>query len=136
MDMKLIQVDPVTGRASLVIQPKTVSGIDLLVQIVVLSLLQSPGYDLLDPNDGGGLPELIGTNYDPDDLSELYTEISRRVSKTQTDIINYQIGVDVSAEERLRQIQIVSLTTGQELGTVDLRLRIENEVGRTRDVVI
>jgi len=136
MDLKMLVIDPRTNRMSIQLQSKMVSGMDLLVQIVVLNLLTNPETDLLDPNDGGGLRELIGTNYDPDDLSELYTDISRRIAKTQSEIISRQIEVDTPTEERLRQIEIVSLTASQELGTVNLRLRIENEVGRTRDVVI
>lgn len=136
MDLKMVYIDPVTRRATIKLVPQEVSGIDLLVQTVILSLLTNPESDLLDPNDGGGLRELIGTNYDPDDLSELYTEVSRRVAKTEAEIIDNQIGLDVTAEERLSRIDIVSLQPGLQDGVVDLRLRVENELGRTRNVVI
>lgn len=136
MDVKFVYIDPETRRASIQLEPRLVAGIDTLIQEVIMSLLTSQESDLLDPNDGGGLEDLIGSNYDPNDLSEVHTEITRRVAKVETEIINSQIGLDVPAEEKLRNIEIISLAPGRELGSLDLRLRIENEIGRTRDVVI
>ena len=133
----MVYIDPITRRATLKLQGnKVLTGFDLLQQQVIARLLTTPETDILDPNDGGGIYDLVGMGYDPEDLSELYTDISRRVAKTQSDIINSQIGIDIPSSERLRQIEIVSLTQGDSLDTVDLRLRIENEVGRTQDVVI
>lgn len=135
-DLKTISIDPITKRASFVLESKTVTGIDKLIQIVITTLLTGTGSDLLEEDGGGGLEDLIGYNLGEDDLSEVQSEITRRVTRTQTQIIRNQIGLDVSAEEKLRSIDIKYIRQGEELGSVDVRLKIENELGRTRDVVI
>jgi hypothetical protein len=117
-------IDPVTRRVTIGIQAKKVSGIDLLLQIVVITLLSSPYTDFIDPSSGGGLLDMIGANIDPDDLSEAYSEVSRKVSATQDEIIKNQIGINVSPEEKLRKIEIVSIGSTQ-ADEINIRLRIE-----------
>ena len=135
-DIKVIEVDPVTYKVSIKFSSRLVEGMDLLVQLVILRLLTTPGSDLFDEAIGGGFSEMIGMNHDPSDLSEVYSEVARKVSKAQQELISEQVGLDLLAEEKLLQITIVSLTPGAEIDEVNIRLRIENEVGRTRDVVI
>lgn len=136
MDLQVLVIDPATRRASFSIQPKIVEGVDKLLQLVILTLMTSPGSDILEPSLGSGLPDLIGANIDTSDSSELRAEVSRKVSKAQTDIINDQIGLDLPAEERLRSLSLLSVQAVPEEGRIDVRLRVENELGRTRDVVI
>ena len=134
-DMGCLYIDPSTKRVTLSIQSKKVTGIDLLVQIVFMTLLTSTGSDFIDPASGAGLLDMVGDNIDPNDLTEAYAEISRKVSATQAEIIKNQIGSTVSAEEKLKQLEIVSLGSTQD-DEINIRIRITNEVGRTRDVVI
>lgn len=134
-DLSVLYIDPETKRVSFQMSSRSVSGIDLLVQIVVLALFSSPDTDLLDPQDGGGLEDLISMNIDENDTSEIYAEIARRVSSAQDQIIRNQIGLDISAEEKLRRISIVSVERA-DLDEVKLKLSVENEVGRTRDIVV
>lgn len=134
-DLSVLHIDPQTRRVSFQLSPRPVSGIDLLIQVVVLALFTSPNTDILDPQEGGGLNELISMNIDGNDTSELYAEIARRVSSAQDQVILNQIGLDISSEEKLRRITIVSIEVGDP-DEVKLKLSIENEVGRTRDIVV
>lgn len=136
MDIKVLSVDPVTGVLSFGLQLKVVTGIEKLIQLVVLSLFSSPGSALLDQTSGGGLPDLIGYNLDPTDISEIAAEVSRRITATQTEITRAQIGLDVPEEEKLRQIDIVAVAPGQNSDEVSVKIRIVNNLGRTRDVVL
>jgi hypothetical protein len=134
-DLSVLYIDPETRRVSFQLSPRPVSGIDLLVQMVVLGLFASPDTDILDPQEGGGLEDLISMNVEAGDTSEIYAEIARRVSTAQDQIIRNQIGLDISSEEKLRKITIVSVEAG-EPDEVKLKLSVENEVGRTRDIVV
>lgn len=136
MDIQLIQIDPNTGRVTVRMGSKAVSGITKLVQVVVLSLLNTPGQDILDPESGGGLPELVGMNFDASDLTEVMSEVTRRVRKTESEVQASQVGLNLDADERLNEIQIVSIQPGEQIDEILVRLRIVNELGQKTDVVL
>jgi hypothetical protein len=136
LDIRVIKIDPSTRRITLKLGFDTISGLTKLVQIVVLSLLNVPGRDVLDPDAGAGLPDMIGMNIAADDTTEIFAEVALRVRKSQSEIISSQIGLSVSQEEKLKEIQIVSIDRGQEIDEIFVRLRIINELGRAAEVVM
>jgi hypothetical protein len=136
MDIALIQVDPNTHQVSLKLGHQSVKGMSKLVQIVVLSLLNTPGKDIFDPGAGGGIPEMIGMNYDPSDLSDILAELTRRVRKAEMEIVANQVGLSLDSEERLKSISIVSVGPGLALDEVAARIRVINELGQQSDVVL
>ena len=136
MDLKFINVDPVTGKVSFALEAKKVSGIDKLVQIVIATLLTSPGSDYLLPTNGGGVPDLIGSAIDVNDISEVAADLSRRVTKTEQIILQAQIGLVISQEEKLLKFELLSVANGTNIDEVNMLVRVTNELGRTRDVVL
>lgn len=136
IDVSLMQVDEITGRVTLKLSPKGVKGLTKLTQTVVLSLLNNPGKDILDPEAGAGIPEMIGMNMDPEDLSEILSEVTRRVRKCESEVITNQIGLDLDSDERLQELRIISVAPGGNTGDVDVTLRIFNELGKHTDVVL
>ena len=136
MDIQVIGVDPTTGKVSWGLNSKSISGLSELAQIVILSLLNVPGRDVLDPEKGGGLPEMIGTNTDPENLNEITAEVARRVRKTQKEIVAQQIGLNLPAEAKLRDVQILSVAYGPTTDQIDIRLRVINMAGRQTDILL
>lgn len=136
MDVQVVNVDPVDGRVSLQLSSKILLGSAKLNQIVVLSLLNVPGKDILDPSLGAGLPELIGSSIDSTDSTEVLGEVNRRVKKAQSEIVQAQIGLDLLPEEKLRELHVVSVTPGATIDEVLLTLRVINEAGRVTDLVL
>lgn len=133
----MMKIDPLTNQAVFGLQTKPLSGIQLLAQLVISTLLTTPGSDALDYTSGAGLESLIGKfNLDPDDLSEVRAELTRIINVAKDEIRNNQIGLNISSEERLSKISLVSLTPNADTATLDAKIRIENEVGRSRDVII
>lgn len=132
----MIYIDPSTRQVSFRIQPRIVTGVLKLTQIVLLSLLNIPGQDVLDPELGGGIPELIGFNFGDGELQEIAAEVARRIRKTETEVRDQQIGLTVPASERLKEVQIISIEEGGGIDAVIVRLRIVNELGQQQDVVI
>ena len=135
MDLQIIDVDEITRVVSFKISPKKISGISKLVQIVVLSLLNSPGRDVLNPEKGAGLPDLVGSNIDPGESTEMFADIAQRVKKSEKEIIEDQVGVDDAPEEKLSEIQIVSLDTDK-IDEIMVRIRVVNQAGQASDVVV
>lgn len=136
MDIQVIDVDPVTKKVFFKLYPKKVTGIYKLIQIVVLSLMNVPGRDILDPEKGGGLPSLVGSNIDPNDSTEIYADIAQRVAKTESEIITDQIGLDDPPAEKLKELRLVDIRQGQNVDEILLRLRIINQEGRSSDIVV
>jgi hypothetical protein len=136
MDIQLIAIDPEDKTVRWGSQPKNITGLSKLVQVVVLSLLNVPGNDVLDPDLGGGLPAMIGSNIDLENQSEVFAEVARRVSKTQREVIAAQVGLDLPSDERLRDIQIVSLTPGASADELLVKLRVVNANGNITDLVL
>ena len=136
MDVQCIFVDPVTKRASLKLGSKILTGAPKLLQIVVLSLLNIPGKDALDPGQGGGFPAMIGGNFDPSDETELFSEVVRRVKKSQKDILESQVGLNIIPDEKLLELHVVSITGNPGGDSADVKLRLISESGRTQDVVL
>lgn len=135
-DIQLIDVDEVTRLVRFVLKPKKVTGISKLIQVVVLSLLNVPGRDVLDPDKGGGLPALIGYNFGIDDTTEIFAEVAQRVKKSQGEIIAAQVGLNDDPEEKLQELQIVEIKQGANADEIFVRIRVINEAGRTSDIVV
>lgn len=135
-DIQVVIIDQVTRRASFGIRPKKLTGLAKLIQIVVLSLMNNPGRSVLDPERGGGLPDLIGRNFDPDDPTELFADIAQSVKRTQSEIIQAQIGLNEDDEGKLRELKIVGVTPGADIDEVLVTLKIVNEAGQSTDVVL
>lgn len=136
MEILLIHIDPSTRQVRFKIQPRVASGILKLTQIVLISLLNVPGQDVLDPENGGGIPELIGFNFGPEEFNEIASEVTRRVRKTELEVLDQQIGLAISPSERLSEVQIVNIEEGDGMDSVFVRLRIINELGQQQDVVV
>lgn len=135
-DIQVIQVDTITRLVSFKLTPKKVTGISKLIQVVVLSLLNVPGRDVLDPDKGGGLPALLGFNIDLNDSTELFGEVVQRVKKAQAEILAAQVGLNENPEEKLQELQIVELKQGTNADELFVRIRVVNEAGRTADIVV
>lgn len=136
MDISLLQIDPDSRRVTFALGSKPVTGIAKLTQIVVLSLLNSPGRDILSPDRGGGIPDMIGMNFDPLDLTEILSELTRRVRKSETEILEDQVGLNAIPAEKLKELKIISVAPGASSDEVAARIRIINELGQQSDVVL
>jgi len=135
-DIKIVEVDQTTGLVSFKVSSQPVTGMDLLIQLVILSLLNIPGHDVLDLDDGGGIPEMVGMNIDASDSTEVVAEASRRIKKTQVEIVNAQAGLNIDAEQKLREIYINGISQGNTIDEVLIKIRIVNEAGRITDIVV
>jgi len=136
MDIQLFTVNPTTNRIEWGVVPKVITGINKLIQIVVLALLEVPGYDVLDPADGSGIPALLGMNVYVDDISSAKGEIARGIKKIQSEIIKYQVGLNCTADEKLSDIKILNITQGEASDEILVKLRVVSAAGKAANVVL
>lgn len=135
MDIQIINVDPTTRVVTFKVQPRVLTGIMKLVQIVVLSILNVAGQSVLYPNDGGNLPALLGSNVDPNDSNAVFAEVARLIKKSETETINYQVGVNDPAEELLSELQITQVGS-VDIDRVAISIRIVNQAGQSFDIAL
>lgn len=135
-DIQFIDVDPDTRVVKFILKPKKVRGISKLIQIIVYSLLNTPGRDVLDPDKGGGMLDLLNSNIDPNDSNEVFADVVRRIKKSESEIIKDQIGVNDPPEEKLSELQIVDLQRGEQIDEISVRIRVVNQAGQASDIVV
>lgn len=136
MDISLIRLNPDTREISLELQSRLVTGVNKLLQLVILSLLNTAGKDIIDPERGAGLPDMVAGNYDPSDLTEIVADLTQRIKKTEAEVISSQTGLSVGASERLKEIAIVSITQGQSVDQILITIRVVNELGQSAEAVL
>jgi hypothetical protein len=137
-DLKVLVSDPTTGalRLGLSRPPQYVSGIDKLVQIVALELLNSGGRSIFNPGGGGGLRALLGTNVDYDDTSELFSDVQVTISRVQQNITTGQVNTSRSPSERLTQLQIVDIVPDENNLEVRVLIGVVNEEQQLGQAVV
>ena len=137
-DLKILYADPSTGRLVPRLQspPELISGIDLLVQIVVLLYLTNGGRSIVSPGRVGGLREFIGANIDPDDPSELFADIQVMTSQIEQRIKEEQIQTNRPPAERLVAIQLIDIVPDDDQPEIEIIVFVVNEEQQTAQAVV
>ena len=138
MDVKVVTRDPATGVLKVGISrpPQYVEGIDLLVQIVVIELLTSPGRNIVKPADGSNLRSLIGANVSFDDEGEVFTEVKMMISAAEKSIKRNQRGVQRPANEKLSRIELVDIVPDEENLQLEIILRVISLDQQTSEAIV
>ena len=117
--------------------PKRLSGIDLLVQIVALKVLKTFDQDVFDPKEGAGVRSDIGTyNFAQGDIEEVRLMIIQKIKKVEQDIIVEQGTSIGTLAERLRELRVLDLAIDPDNASVAARIQVINESGNTKDIVV
>lgn len=137
MDIKIIEIEPVTRRVYFKMSPNLITGFDKLIQIFVLALLDEPGKDVFFPDEGGAIPSLIGQNIDSSDTNAVIADITDKVRRTERQVKQNQIGLVLDPAEKLRDVRIVDIRANPtQVDEYFVVLRLINESGRQSDLVV
>jgi hypothetical protein len=136
MDISLLQLDPDTGEITIKMQSRVVYGVQKLLQLVILSLLNKPGKDIITPERGSGLLDMVAGNYDPSDIPEIAAELTQKIRKTEVEVIQAQTGRSVPPNERLKEVTILSINQGETIDQIWVRIKVTNELGQSAEAVV
>lgn len=139
LDFAVIQVDPTTRKVTINpgMVPKKLSGIDKLIQIVVLAILNDPGRDVMNPETGSGLPGLIGSNISSSDPTEIIADITERLEKIKEEILAFQSNlINETPSERLRDLRVLNISQGTQIDEIIVKLRLISEAGDETTLVL
>lgn len=136
-DIQILQTDPVTGVLSLGMgrSPKVLTGIQLLAQVVALTIFKNPGRDVLAPYEGSGLRALIG-QYSLGNADEIRLLLIQKIGQVEKDIIAKQAAGGGSPTEKLKKLSIQDVAVDSVAGKVIARIKIINEAGGTTDILV
>jgi hypothetical protein len=134
MDIKLVHPDE-NGLISLKLavynSPKKVTGVQKLIQIVYVLLLKTPGQDIIQNTNGGGLLALVqGSNIDINNLQDVYSDLVSRIRIVEAQIIEDQLNRNLDPKEKLSRINILKVNIDEGDPTryyVELELINESE---------
>lgn len=138
MDFQLVTFDPTTGQASygMPTVPKIITGLDKLVQIVVLEFLRNPGRDVLAPNEGSGLRADIGQYNFTGDGSELRAHAVQRTRFCQQEILGRQNPAAGTPSERLKSLSVKNFAYDATNLAAMLLVQVTNEAGDSTTVLV
>ena len=137
-DLKILVADPVTGALQLGMPrpPEFVSGIDKLVQMVALELLNNGGRSIFRPGAGGGMRALLGTNVDYDDASELFGDVNVTLSRIEQNLKQGQATTSRPPSERLSRLQVIDIVPDESNLAVNVVVGVINEEQTVAQAVV
>ena len=139
-DYKVISIDPVTREVTIKppATPTKVSGLEKLVQVVVLALINRPGRSAMYPTSGAGMHDFIGQyNMAVNDPSETLGAVMERVEKIKEEILEYQNSLtNEDPSERLKDFTALSVEQGTQIDQVVVKFRLVSEAGDVANFAI
>ena len=110
---------------------KTVNGILRLTQMFIRYLLTSPGSDIFNPTEGGGLQDIVGVVGTTGKNSSVLGALSQAVRKTSEDIIRTQRSLtNLPLEARLLSARLLDLASTKNTDSAQMRILIESYAGK------
>ena len=107
--------------------PKKVSGISKLAQIVEKALLTRPGTDVFNQGGGGNLYELLKTSIDSSRKENLVAQVVAAINRVRQDIIKSQSDGNLPLDEQLSNLTLVGTEISPEEGVARVRIKITSK---------
>lgn len=128
MDLGLIRLDRTTGEVTFEIgdNPPLVTGMNKLVQVVLITMITTSGSDKFE-DWGGGLLSILGRPMNPVNPAGIKSDVTVVVNATQEQILAEQVDPNLPTDERLRRIDLVDVIINADLLEVEVLIRIVNE---------
>ena len=110
------------------------SGLALLIQIVIINLLKTPGMDFYEPHIGGGLLSSQQGGTDTQNDLAMQSNIKRAVKAVESQLKRSQLGENYPPSERLKRLGLSaenSIFPLEDPRGMMINLEIANEAGET-----
>ncbi len=132
-DLKLLTVDPTDGAVTMELDVPAVvlTGLDALFQRVVLKFLKTPGSDILNLPDGGGLQTFLFGSAGGSDDPQVLADVAEVVRQVRRQVVEDQQTIDLPASERLADLVIADATIDVTTTSLVLTVSLASEAGQT-----
>lgn len=136
-DIQVTQIDPNTGAVTLGIgnNPKILTGIDLLAQVVALSFLRNPGQNVLAFTEGSGIRQDIGqTSISSVDQANML--VMQRAKIVEQEVISRQVVAVGDPSENLLSLTVLSVASDLDTASAAAVVKIVNETGDSTTILV
>lgn len=116
--------------------PYAKKGIYVLVQLCTLSLMRTPGRDVLSPDMGGGLRSITAKPLGMSSLPERKNEVGSAVAATERQLMEEQVRSTLPPEERLRSLTLEEVSYNFDEQEWRIVIRIVSDAGGAADVLL
>lgn len=114
-------------------------GLALLIQIVIINLLKTPGQDFYEPQLGGGLLRINDGGTPASKETEIQANISQAIAAVENQIKRSQLGQNYPKSERLARLGLAkenSIFLLSETREVIINIELANEAGDVAIVAV
>jgi len=112
------------------------SGIEALLQVVVINLFTDPGTDALAPTRGGGFFKALRTLGSISDKSAVAVRLQATISRVEKQVLEDQDKYALPSTERLASLRLDGVTTDPTLHSVNVAIHITNEAGQSESLAL
>lgn len=135
-DINILAINPETRRVTFAfnIVPKKARGMEALLQLCAKTVLTTPGIDIFAPEYGGGLLSYSARGLSTADIPRISADMAHIISLSERQIILEQSATDISPEERLRSLTLLSIDYYEDEGKLDIRALVVSETGEESDI--
>lgn len=135
-DINILAVNPDTRRVTFAfnIVPKRARGMETLLQLCAKTVLTTPGIDIFAPEYGGGLLSYSARGLSTADIPRISADMAHIISLSERQIILEQEATDITPEERLRSLTLLSIEYLEPEGVLEVRALIISEAGEEADI--
>jgi phage baseplate assembly protein W len=129
MDIGLIRTSNAGRDISFILgdNPPTFTGINKLVQLVLIVMITDSGSDKFDDY-GSGLLQLLGTPGNPANITDLKNSVTIIITDTEQQILAEQESIELPTNERLLRIDLLDVRFSKNL-ELEIDITIFNEDG-------
>ena len=130
--LRNIQITPLQDEIIFEIgtNPPIFEGLNTLVQIFVITVITEPGTDSMDKELGAGLADILTTNFDPNNTSDLKARVNVIFAEAERQMLVEQDGLDVPDDSRLNKVTVLNVSVDVSTLEVQIEFNIENALGQ------
>lgn len=135
-DINILAVHPKSRRVTFAFNtvPKAARGMEVLLQLCAKTVLTTPGIDIFAPQYGGGLLSYSARGLSTADIPRISADMAHIISLSERQIILEQAATDISPEERLKSLTLLSIEYLEDEGCLEVRALIVSEAGEQSDI--
>ena len=135
-DVNITAIHPITRRVTFAfnIIPRRARGMEALLQLCAKTVLTTPGIDIFAPEYGGGLLSYSARGLSTADIPRISADMAYIISKSTQQIILEQSATDISPEDRLKMMTLLSIDYIESEGVLEVRVLVTSEAGEKADI--
>jgi hypothetical protein len=140
-DIKVLSNTPVSTQDAFISlgldrPAKTLQGLDRLIQAWLMLFMTTPGSDLFDPTQGGGVRGILGRNTDGQG-NGIAADLAQAIERTNSQLLALQAqNRRIPPSERLLSASLTSISFDDQTSSLYAQVQLVNALGQNASVTV